>query len=167
MILRTFRFWYCKKVIFYKNLALSNSQNFIYSWTLLKKINLWEKDEIINNKVIVPIKTFCKLMWVVVYKLIRNKIGRKLTPKKIQWPLWRASAKAPIAFKCTRWPVARWLAHQLRTSTCWVRSQPITNFTIWIFGQACHIIYQHQYSELSARLLRHKLTQRHELQKNL
>ena len=34
-----------------------------------------------RNKVIVPIKTFWKLIWVAVYKLIRNKIGHKLTQR--------------------------------------------------------------------------------------
>ena len=32
-------------------------------------------------------------MWVVVYKLIRNKIGHKLTLKKIQWPQTDAATR--------------------------------------------------------------------------
>ena len=39
-------------VISHKNLAPSNAENFIYSLTLLKKVNLWKKDEIMNSKVI-------------------------------------------------------------------------------------------------------------------
>ena len=67
---------------------------------------------------------------------VHNGAISQATQKKGQelFRMWCASAKTPIAFKCMRWPVAQWLAHQLKTSTGWFRSQSITNFSIWIFG---------------------------------
>ena len=66
--------------------------------------------------------------------------------------VWRASAKAPIAFKCIRWPVAQWLAHQLRTSTGWgsiPTDHQLFHLDLWA-GTSHHLP---TLTEFSARLI--------------